>query len=504
MTPKRFPTTPTEQFPLRAGRALEMPRTRSAVMALLVVAAAVVAIAALVVVPTSNAAIWLVAAPGFIILSFFVLKGPKWCLAAIIMSVAFGLSNTSVTAGGFDLRVTDFFYLVLGVWVVVLKAREGQRGYLIGRRMLVVWLVITGYSLYPLIVQGGAQQDLIISWLRLAATFSLVWMVPYALRTIKDVEFTLGALALALTTQVGVAAAVNLAEGKITERLSGANTPNSTGMLAALILVLALHGPVPRRPSLRWTMVVVGAVGLIMTKSLASTAAAVVVLGFYGLRGIYRHRRKTQQVYRPPGNARSHLLTPSRILIMIAVGLLVATLLRPSNLPGASGFGESTTVHRLILADGGLRLFAAHPLTGIGWQRTPFEIGSPEVNAALREQWGDGVNPHFFPDGPDGASAHNTYVQILAETGILGFLAFVAALISIGIGIVRVFRTVKRQPALYLCMRAILIMMVVILVWLNDNPLFGAQPETVLMAMFLGMFAAAAPILSTTPVRSAA
>jgi O-antigen ligase len=222
-----------------------------------------------------------------------------------------------------------------------------------------------------------------------------------------------------------------------------------------------------------------------MTRSLASTAAAVVVLGFYGLRGLSRQRDRSK----------SGLITPSRVLIMLAIGLLVATLLRPTNLPGASGFGDSTTVHRLVLADAGVRLFAAHPLTGIGWHRTPFEIGAPDMNAALREDWGDGVNPHFFPSGPEGASAHNTYVEILAESGALGFIAFLAALIAIGVGIVRVLRAVRREPRLYPCLRATLVMLVVIMVWLNDNPLFGAQPETVLLATFLGMFAAAPAIL---------
>jgi O-antigen ligase len=156
-------------------------------------------------------------------------------------------------------------------------------------------------------------------------------------------------------------------------------------------------------------------------------------------------------------------------------------------------------VHRLVLADAGLRLFAGDPLTGIGWHNTSLEIGRPDVNAALHDDWGDGVNPHFFPSGPSGASVHNSYIEILAESGLVGFLAFLAAFISIGIGIVGVLRLARRQPTLYLCLRATLVMIVVILLWLNDNPLFGAQPETVFLAMFLGMFAAAPAIVRDAP-----
>ena len=43
----------------------------------------------------------------------------------------------------------------------------------------------------------------------------------------------------------------------------------------------------------------------------------------------------------------------------------------------------------------------------------------------------------LFPRTLDrGATLHNTYIQILAEAGVVGFLTFLAALITIGIGIV--------------------------------------------------------------------
>jgi hypothetical protein len=83
---------------------------------------------------------------------------------------------------------------------------------------------------------------------------------------------------------------------------------------------------------------------------------------------------------------------------------------------------------------------------------------------------------------------------------LVGFLAFLAAFVSMSVGIVRVLRAVRADQALYLCMRATLVLLVVILIWLNDNPLYGAQTETVLLAIFLGIFASA-PAIFAAPAR---
>ena len=206
MQVQRATTLPSQPNRLTAGQAAQAVRARSVVMAVIAGGGVVAFGLALMVLPKSSPALWLAATPAFIAVSFLVLQGPKWCLAAIIASVVFGLSNDSATIGGVDLRVSDGFYVALGVWVLVLRARDGQRGYLVGRRMLAVWMAVIGFSLYPLLVQGIAEQASLIVWLRLVATFSLVWFVPYALRTVSDVEFTLGALAIAATTEVGAAA----------------------------------------------------------------------------------------------------------------------------------------------------------------------------------------------------------------------------------------------------------------------------------------------------------
>ncbi len=214
------------------------------------IATALVGAVALVVLPSGSAALWVLAAPAFLALSYFVLQGPKWCLAAIIGSVVFGLSNSSVAAGGLDLRVTDFFYVVLGVWVVVLRARDGQRGYLVGRRMLGCWLLAHRVLALPAVRAGHRRP-------RRRSSRGSASPRPSAscgsCRTrcgrCEDFEFTLARWRSPRPIRWVLRRRSNIAQGKLAERLSGANSPNSTGMLAVLLIVLALHGPVPRHRS---------------------------------------------------------------------------------------------------------------------------------------------------------------------------------------------------------------------------------------------------------------
>jgi O-Antigen ligase len=423
----------------------------------------------------------LLAAPALVALGFLVMQGPKWCLAGLIATVVLGYAHDSISLGSIDLRVPDLFLVALAGWVVVLRARNGQRGWIAGRRLLAVWLAVLGFSLYPLLVHGSVDATALVGWMRLVATFSLVWFVPYALYRVRDIEFVLKVIALVTTAEIVRALLGALASGDLGARLSGANDPNTTGLIAAIVVVLALHGPMRIRPSLKVSMFTIGIVGLLMTRSLGSTAAAVLALGVYGIQTI--HARRSQ-------NPRQQLVVPTRLLVMVIIGLGAAMALRPSNLPTSAQFGQSTTVHRVVLADAGIQLFQQSPLFGIGWQRAPAEVGSPAVTAALRARFGPDVNPLFFPAVGQPTEVHNAYIQVLAETGLVGFLLLIAVLIALGRGIAGILRSVRSNQRLYIAARAAVVLLVVVLVWWNDNTLYGVQPESVLAATFLGILAA--------------
>ena len=74
--------------------------------------------------------------------------------------------------------------------------------------------------------------------------------------------------------------------------------------------------------------------------------------------------------------------------------------------------------------------------------------------------------------------------------GIVGLLCFLALLVAAVSGIRAVLRSVAGEPRLLVCASCAVVLLVGVLVWWNDNALFGAQPETVLAATLLGMLAA--------------
>ena len=65
------------------------------------------------------------------------------------------------------------------------------------------------------IALGLASAGALVGWLRLVATFALVWLVPYALYRLRDVEFLLGGIALITTTEIFLAIVSAVAEGHV-------------------------------------------------------------------------------------------------------------------------------------------------------------------------------------------------------------------------------------------------------------------------------------------------
>ena len=131
-------------------------------------------------------------------------------------------------------------------------------------------------------------------------------------------------------------------------------------------------------------------------------------------------------------------------------------------------------------------MFESNPVFGVGWRRSdaPEVIGDRDITLALRTRF-QGANPEFFPDVTP-TSVHNSYLQVLAELGAIGLLALAFMIAAVGAGMVRIVRSLPRGDPLWAPARALVLVALLVLVWLNDNPLYGGQVETVMLAVAVG------------------
>ena len=223
------------------------------------------------------------------------------------------------------------------------------------------------------------------------------------------------------------------------------------------------------RPAHRVVLGTVAAIALVQTESIGAMLAVGLVLALAGVRS----GERPWHLGRPPFAA------AVRAVLLVAVVLLVVSAFDRERSRVA---GLRTEQH---CASRHPRNRRARDLPGQPHLRRRLAAESP---AGDHRHTGDqrraherfpGANEGFFPDVNPG-TVHNAYISVLAETGLVGIVALVAAFV--------VVRRRLRDFAVTLdgedraVFDTIRLLLVVVLIWWNDDPLFGAQPETVLAA----------------------
>jgi O-antigen ligase len=446
---------------------------------------AIVVILAVKLVPTRYAPLALLAAPAaFAALALVSRAGPRWCAAALIAMTTFGWYMLDVSAGRVNLRLTDVPYVALLAWIIVLRPKGSVRTN-VGQRQLAVFLGALGLSLLPLLVLHPHDFfNPFVSWLRLVQTFSLAWLVPYVVRRASDRRFLLGAITWSCAAELTRALTFAVIHAHLTTRLTGGNTTDTEGLLAAVVIVSVIYGGFPKRRWVRLGLLALAITALALTRSVGAIVAVGLVVA----------------LMQPTGRddvANRSLLRPLRLLMLGVVVAFALVSLRPQNLPGSTTFTGSTTTHRLIAATAGVVIFSHHPILGVGFQRSalPSVIGSSQVTGPLHRLFPNSPAA-LFPD-KNNISVHNAYVQTAAEDGIVGLLALIAA----GFAMRKRLRTLRRSLVTdvdRVTFQWAFAILVVVLIWWNDNPLYGAQPETLITAAVIGLFASS---WSTAPTR---
>ena len=409
------------------------------------------------------------------------LSGPVACLGAIAALTLLRLIPEVSVGGGVDLFPADAFFAALVCWWVIrltgLGARtpdSGARAALSGAPVL-LFLGYAGLTLlYVAAVDPGRLSVSSVSWLRLLETASIGWLAATFVRTPRDVRVVLGALAAAgavgvVLALVGGAALADA--GPLGLRGGGILNPNELGLVSGLMLLFAVFGALGPSPLHRVPLGLVGAVGLVQSQSVGSLVGTSIALAL-GLAFMVA----------PPRRVVAGRALRGAVAIGLAVALAygLTALIRPENLPTSSNLDQSSIGARTVLAAAGLELVERNPVIGVGWRRSeaPAVIGEPALNAELRARF-PGTRSEYFPDVSP-ASVHNAYVQVAADLGLVGLGVFLFMLCSIGRGISRILKRVPAAAPERIQLWAMAWGLVLIVIWWNDNPLYGGQSETVI------------------------
>jgi hypothetical protein len=279
----------------------------------------------------------------------------------------------------------------------------------------------------------------------------VVYLTLYFVRTWSDFRFALRCLFVGVLCTVG-AAVLNLAAihwpagyaASIFSLLHNEAWSGQTGRLTLLgyepsiagdyyvsVLPLLVCGAYYWKPR-RWT-VFWSAVALLLFCSTLSLGALGAIFSAALLVGIVYARRGSKG-----------LIVATALLLCVLAAAAVSSSrgerylgdrvseilqngLDPSEIPDYSTRG------RLAAAEAAFNIFLEHPVTGVGVGKAPFYMYSAYPFWAYSQS--DIAGAAFYAEGasgysPDSAPSFNLFLQLLAETGVVGAGLFVALLLS--------------------------------------------------------------------------
>lgn len=422
-----------------------------------------------------------------------IIAGPIVCLAAVGALTVAGFLPVLAQSGDVSVNLADVFYAGAVGWWLLAAVQRAQRTVPDTRPRIAfgqsVGILFLAYAALTLGTVASADQGEVgsafVSWLRLVQTASLAWLAASFIETKRDIRLILGAIAAAGVVAVAVGA---LSGGDLlTGRSGGTLGPNVLGLVSALLLLFAAFGGVTSKARYRIALAAAGLLGLLLAKSVASFVAA----GFVLALGASLASRSAATA---PHRAARALLAVALAAILVVTAV---QFLRPEASPGSESFRSGSTAQRIILGAAGLEIFERNPIIGAGWRQSssPQVIGDREIAMEVRRRFPD-ARPIFYPDVTPG-SVHNTYVQILADLGLVGFGLFVALIVTVAVRVRGLLRRLGPEHELWPQAWVMSLGVLLVLVWSNDNPLFGGQVDSVVPALLIGALAAVARMTST-------
>ena len=404
-------------------------------------------------------------------------------LGALILCVALlplflhAAYQPSVDVGSVTLRLADLAVLAVAAAALLEGRRVGFARLRAGR-----WIWLAGalfFAVVAISMLAAAASDRAyplgahtVTAGKYAEYALIALAVPLLVRTRADLRLlllTVTGLAV-LATAGGVLQFVGVPlfqEGPAGRRQASFLGHHDFAALAGAALVLGFV-TTGRLAVVGW---IAGAVGLVVSGAVTGAAGLVLAAAI----AVVVTRRRAALV--------------AVTLVLVIAGILA---IRSSNI--AEQFDDTTGAvetfsHRGVLAYIGVKEFAAHPATGIGWQASLDEAGyGPYLDDAKRRYPDQPDRVFPSPDEPWGIQ--NAYLQSLAEMGILGGIAIVALLAS---GVLTGLRTALRagSPTATAALVGTLWLCIVAGIW-NGIGLIAGLPLDALLWLALGLTATAA------------
>ena len=411
--------------------------------------------------------------------------------------VHLGLGST--TAG---IELSDVAVLAVALSALWAGLREGWAPLRAGRWIWIT-IAVTVAVVFAATFYGLARPPhyRFLTHLVTAAKFAeyavLAPAVPLLLRARRDVALLLWAVAgwSAAATAWGLlqfSGLVNEFEGKRPLQ----REPSFLGIhdLAALsgaalalgLALLALRPAARNERLLGWIAGASGALGLVLSSAVAGAlgiglaAIAAVVVG-----------------------ARRHILSVARAGAVVAVAVVVGAgvlLMRSGDVTSFIrflGIGHEpkketdveSSVHRSLLAYIGVRIFADHPILGVGWQGSEEEGNYGPYLADAHRRF-PGEPAVAFPSPKHAWGVQNAYLQTLTDMGLVGFAILLTLLVS---GLVLGLRAALRAPPeiALVALVGVLWVLVATGVW-NGLGLVAGIPLDALTWLSFGLVATAA------------
>ena len=347
--------------------------------------------------------------------------------------VAISLGSTSL-----DAYLSDFAVLAIVGLAAVEASRRGSATLRPGRplwiagALFLVWVAVSVVygrlhaSAYPWQTHG-------VTAAKFAEYALLAPAVPLLLRRTRDLVLPIWSLALwsAAASVVGIAqffgADIFLAGTVGRRQASFLSSADFAALSAAALLVGIVAIAAPRVPRTRIPSAIAtlsGALGMIVAGAVASLlglATALVVLGV-----VLLLRREV---------APRRLLAIGAVAAVVAIGVVA---IRGSDLDAFARFlGASpgavkaqptkvqTYAHRTLLAWIGFEIWKDQPVLGVGWEGSAEPVNFEPYLPAAHRHFPDEA-PLAFPSPARRYGVQNSWIQALADLGVIGLALWVA------------------------------------------------------------------------------